>query len=78
MCSVRSALQLALIFDLDETLVVAHTASTAEARRDDCFRVRCVGCQSCGGGSCGVLVKGLCVYVCVRVCVCVPFLLTYQ
>ncbi|KAF5836274.1 hypothetical protein DUNSADRAFT_6182 [Dunaliella salina] len=28
--------QMALIFDLDETLVVAHTLSTAESRRDEC------------------------------------------
>jgi len=30
--------QMALIFDLDETLVVAHTLSTAESRRDECIR----------------------------------------
>lgn len=34
------SLQLALIFDLDETLIVAHTSSTVEARRDDCLRAQ--------------------------------------
>lgn len=42
-CYMLDKAQLGLVFDLDETLVVAHTAGTVDSRIDSCRKARCVG-----------------------------------
>lgn len=40
-CAMLDRSQMGLIFDLDETLLVAHSVSTAEGRVESCLRARC-------------------------------------
>ena len=53
--------RLAVIFDLDETLLIANTVSSLEKRLDDCQMQMCGGGQGvtrvfvCGGGSAGIV-----------------------
>lgn len=42
-CAMLERSQMGLIFDLDETLLVAHSANTIEGRQESCRKARCEG-----------------------------------
>lgn len=46
-CAMLERSQMGLIFDLDETLLVAHSLNSVESRMDSCRRARCARARVC-------------------------------